>query len=145
MKADKRIPQKITKKKHMQYGWTGSLKLFGVGGGREWGVWACDFSYVSFCGPSSCASFCWSSCGGWWEQLVGWGRAACCYPGCWSLRWLWRKGRSHHSPELKGNIALHVSKDWFSKSEQHGRDRLFTSTWAAAGYTLGTCNKRDMR
>lgn len=71
-----------------------------------------DLSYMSSCGPSSCSSSCQSSCGGWWAQSEGWGRAVCCYLGCWSLRWLWKKGRSHHSPELKGDIALQVSKGW---------------------------------
>lgn len=64
------------------------------------------FSYMSSCGPSSCSSSCRWSCGGWWGPWEGWDRAECCCPGCWSLRWLWRKGRSHHSPELKGDIEL---------------------------------------
>lgn len=75
--------------------------------------------YVSSCGPSFCSSSCRWSCGGWSGRWEGWGRVACCSPGCWSLKWLWRKGRSHHSPELKGNIALHVSKCWHGENKPH--------------------------
>lgn len=84
--------------------------------------------YMSSCGPSFCSSSCRWSSEGWWEWWEGWGRVACCYPGCWSLRWLWRKGRSHHSPELKGNT--------------YQKAGTVSSKFIIHSSTIGTCNKR---